>query len=483
MIERDEIFGILKNYDLDGITVGVLGSHSALDISRGAKKFGFKTLVVCQKGRDKTYAKYYKSREGKGVVDEVILLDKFSEITNPEVIEDMQSKNTIFLPHRSFEVYVGFEKIENEFKIPLFGSRTMLRAEERYVENNQYDLMEKGGIPYPKTYELQKTGTRFIKGLEPEYYLSPTGIDRLVIVKVAEAQRPYERAFFFASSASEYDRKSEEMIKQEYVFSWENIPGNDSKQLLKHLRGDRKIYLVKNAEIKKSDNGKTITVTNGENSLRFKLNEKEDKVILEIGGEKNDEYILKKENGKLNIYKQGKITPEALKEAVIEEFIDGTQFNLNFFYSAVNDELELLGTDTRRQTNLDGILRLPAPQQSELLKYRGIQAIEAGHIACTVKESLLEQVFELGEKFVKVAKQEYPPGIIGPFALQCALTPGPPKERFVCFDISMRVQGSPGTAFTPYSGYLYGESLSVGERIAMEVKKAVDEDRIKDVVT
>ena len=338
MIERNEIIKILEGYDKNDITIGVLGSHSALDISRGAKKFGFKTLVVCQKGREKTYARYYKSHEVKGVVDEVILLDKFPEITHSRVIEEMQNRNTIFLPHRSFEVYVGFEKIENEFKIPILGSRSMLRAEERYVENNQYDLMEKGGIPYPKTYKLQKIGTKFIKGLEQEDYLSPIGIDRLVIVKVAEAQRPYERAFFFASSDREYQSKSEELIKQ------------------------------------------------------------------------------------------GKITREALEEAVIEEFIDGTQFNLNFFYSAVNDELELLGTDTRRQTNLDGILRLPAPQQNELLKYRGIQAIEAGHIACTIKESLLEQVFELGEKFVEISKKEYSPGIIGPFALQCALTPGPPKD-------------------------------------------------------
>jgi len=386
MIQKQEIDEILEKYDKSNITIGILGSHSALDICSGAKKHGFKTLVVCQKGREKTYDKYFKSREGKGVVDETIILNKFSEITNPEVIERMQNKNTIFLPHRSFEVYVGFEKIENEFRVPLFGSRNMLRAEERYVENNQYDLMEKGGIPYPKVYKLQE-GRPLFEGMEVEHPLSPLGIDRLVIVKVAEAQRPYERAFFFASSAVEYHRKSEELIKQ------------------------------------------------------------------------------------------GKITREALEEAVIEEFIDGTQFNLNFFYSPVNDELELLGTDTRRQTNLDGILRLPAPQQNDLLKYKGIQAIEAGHIACTIKESLLEQVFELGEKFVKIAKQEYPPGIIGPFALQCALTPGPPKERFVCFDISMRVQGSPGTKFTPYSGYLYKDTMSVGERVALEIKNAIEKDK------
>ncbi|ODS39474.1 MAG: 5-formaminoimidazole-4-carboxamide-1-(beta)-D-ribofuranosyl 5'-monophosphate synthetase, partial [Candidatus Altiarchaeales archaeon WOR_SM1_86-2] len=370
-----------EKYDKSNITIGILGSHSALDICSGAKKHGFKTLVVCQKGREKTYDKYFKSREGKGVVDETIILNKFSEITNPEIIEEMQNKNTIFLPHRSFEVYVGFEKIENEFKVPLFGSRSMLRAEERYVENNQYDLMEKGGIPYPKTYDL------IHRDPYQNWQFETEPIDRLVIVKVAEAERTYERAFFFASSYAEYKDKSREMIKE------------------------------------------------------------------------------------------GKITKEALKEAVIEEFIDGAQFNLNFFYSPVNDELELLGTDTRRQTNLDGILRLPAPQQKELLEYKGIQAIEAGHIACTIKESLLEQVFELGEKFVKIAKQEYDPGIIGPFALQCALTPGPPKERFVCFDISMRVQGSPGTKFTPYSGYLYKDTMSVGERVALEIKNAIEKDK------
>ena len=47
----------MKNY-----TIAVLGSHSALDICRGAKDLGFKTLVICQKGREKTYQKYYFSK-------------------------------------------------------------------------------------------------------------------------------------------------------------------------------------------------------------------------------------------------------------------------------------------------------------------------------------------------------------------------------------------------------------------------------------
>jgi 5-formaminoimidazole-4-carboxamide-1-(beta)-D-ribofuranosyl 5'-monophosphate synthetase len=375
MIGRSEMKEVLDGYELDNVTIGVLGSHSALDICRGAKDQGFRTLVVCQKGREKTYDRYYRTDNSLGVVDQTIILDKFSDITAESVQKQMRENNVIFIPHRSFEVYVGFDRIEDEFLLPLFGSRSMLRAEERDAPRNQYYLMEKGGIPYPRTYK------------------SPEEIDRLVLVKAPEAQRTYERAFFFAATPDEFYTNSEQMIHA------------------------------------------------------------------------------------------GKITEEGLKKAVIEEFVMGAQSNFNYFYSLLDQRLELLGTDTRRQTNLDGILRLPAPQQLEALKYVGVTAIEAGHIACTVKESLLEQIFELGEKFVRVARDEYPPGIVGPFALQASFTPGPPKETAVVFDISMRVQGSPGTMFTPYSGYYYGESLSVGKRVAMELRKAIQQNRLEETVT
>lgn len=366
---------VLANYKKKKVTIGVLGSHSALDICLGAKNNGFRTLVVCQRGREKTYAQYYRSMSNSGVVDETIILDKFTEITKPEILEKLQKKNTVFIPHRSFEVYVGFDRIEDDFLIPIFGTRSLLRAEEREAPRNQYYLMEEAGIPYPRRYRR------------------PEDIDQLVIVKVAEAERSYERAFFFAASPEEYYKKSNQLIDQK------------------------------------------------------------------------------------------RITQEALNNAIIEEFVVGAQVNFNYFYSPLDDRLELLGTDTRRQTNLDGLLHLPVPQQIEVLKYLDVKTIEAGHIACTVKESLLEQIFELGERLVEVTKKEYPPGIIGPFALQAAFKPGPPKETAVVFDVSLRVQGSPGTRFTPYSGYLHREPLSVGDRIGMEIKKAVKEDRLDDIIT
>jgi 5-formaminoimidazole-4-carboxamide-1-(beta)-D-ribofuranosyl 5'-monophosphate synthetase len=67
--------------------------------------------------------------------------------------------------------------------------------------------------------------------------------------------------------------------------------------------------------------------------------------------------------------------------------------------------------------------------------------------------------------------------------LQGALRAGPPKEEFVIFDVSLRIPGSPGTRYTPYAHYLYGEDVSNGKRIAMEIKKAVEENRLPDVLT
>ena len=95
---------------------------------------------------------------------------------------------------------------------------------------------------------------------------------------------------------------------------------------------------------------------------------------------------------------------------------------------------------------------------------------------------MLERAFELGERFVTAARAAQPPGVIGPFALQCIIVAGPPKE-FVVYDVSLRIPGSPGTRYTPYSAYRFGRDVSVGERIAMEVVMARDAGRLGDIST
>ncbi len=358
-----------------GAVVGTIGSHSALEICSGARAEGLRNIVLCQRGREKTYAQHYKAAGGLGCVDETMVLSKFSQMANPFIVKILQSLNVVFVPNRSFSVYVGYDNIERKFKVPIFGNRYLLRAEERNGKKNQLWLLKKAGIRVPRNFK------------------SPSEIDALSIVKVSEARRKYERAFFLAASRREYDLESRKLLKMGII--------------------DRK----------------------------------------------------------------------GLNGATIEEFALGAQFNFNFFLSPLSGRLELLGTDMRRQTNLDGILRMPAREQIEALSRVRVNNIEVGHVACTIRESLLEKVFEIGERFVSVCRQEYPPGIIGPFALQGAVVPERESEEIVIFDVSFRVPGSPGIAATPYSEYLHGRGIGMGRRIAIEIRQARDEGKLGKVVT
>src|SRR3990167_711267 len=176
-------------------TIAVLGSHSALDVCRGAKDLGFKTLVICKKGREKTYKKYYATNGELGCVDEVIVLDEFRDILSEKVQQELLERNAIFIPHRSFEVYINdYTAIEKKFKVPMFGNRFLLKCEERGIKPNQYDLLEKGKIRYPKQFR------------------NPKDIDRLCIVKVLEKERGYERAFFLVENYQQYKLESEDKV-------------------------------------------------------------------------------------------------------------------------------------------------------------------------------------------------------------------------------------------------------------------------------
>jgi len=360
-------------------TITVIGSHSALDVCRGAKDEGFKTLVIVEKGRDKTYAQYFKSKDNLGCVDEILYVEKFKDILSDKVQKILKIKNCIFIPHRSFEVYINdYDAIEKKFNVPMFGNRRLLRCEERGLGNgiDQYKIMDEARIRYPRQFK------------------DPKDINTFAIVKVLEKERGFERANFLVKSYKEY--------------------------------------------------------------------------------------LSKKERG----LKRGDFTEEQLKKSVIEEFVLGVQVNFNFFYSPISKRLELIGTDTRRQTNFEGVYRLSWPFQEAYQIAEGkIHYEEASHVAVTVLESMLEPAFEIGEKFVEATKKLLSPGVIGPFGLQTMITPGPPKKDIIVFDVSPRFPGSPGISATPYSNYLYGKSLSMGRRVAIEIKNALAKKQLSKILT
>jgi 5-formaminoimidazole-4-carboxamide-1-(beta)-D-ribofuranosyl 5'-monophosphate synthetase len=94
---------------------------------------------------------------------------------------------------------------------------------------------------------------------------------------------------------------------------------------------------------------------------------------------------------------------------------------------------------------------------------------------------MLEKVFELGDKFTMIVKGEYPPGVIGPISLQSIVTP---DLDLVVYDVSLRVPGNPIMATTsPYTKYYYGHTIGIGRRIAIEVKNAIAQKRLAEILT
>lgn len=363
MIKKSDIRKIIDNYG--DLRIGVLGSHSALEVMDGAKDEEFNTVVLCQKGREVPYQRFGR------IADEIVVLNKFKDMASAKTQKMLRDTNTIIVPHRSLTAYLGYKTIENSFKVPIFGNRSLFQAEERSHKRNQYYLLQKAKIKYPKLFK------------------NPKDINKPSIVKVQEKSRKLERAFFTVSSYSDYKKKSEERIKQ------------------------------------------------------------------------------------------GIISRKDLENSSIEELAIGTYLNFNYFHTPISEHVDFIGIERRLQTNIHDFNALPAKQQLDM--NIDIQNIEVGHTPASIRESLLEKVISIGDNFVKAVAKEYPPGIIGPFSLQSVIT----KDlEIIVYDVSLRVPGNPIVATTsPYTKYQYGKTFGIGRRIAMEIKKAQEEDRLEEIVT
>lgn len=360
---------LLEGYRSEDLSIATIASHSALDVFDGAKDHGLRTVAVCEVGRQNTYMRFGR------VIDEVVLLQKFAEVARPDIVEKLRKSSAVFVPNRSFSVYVGYDSIESSFPVPIFGNRYLLRYEERVGEKNYYRLLDEAGVKRPKTFA------------------NPDEIDRPAIVKMPHARKRVERGFFVVVDRDDF----------------------------KHKFG--------------------------------------------------------------RLASRGVLREEDLARASIEELVLGAHFNVNYFVSIAEGRVELLSIDRRIQTNLDGYLKLPADVQLELAEYADIEMVEVGHEPATIRESILEKLFEVGDKFVEATKKIEPPGIIGPFTLQLMVT----KDlEIVVFDAALRIGGGTNAYMgigSQYSKLYFGRPVSTGWRIAKEVRDCAERGCLEDIIT
>lgn len=164
---------------------------------------------------------------------------------------------------------------------------------------------------------------------------------------------------------------------------------------------------------------------------------------------------------------------------VIQEYIVGVPIYIHYFYSNLTGELEIMGFDKRYESNADSIGRIAAKDQIDV-DIRTSYTI-VGNIPIVVRESLLPEIFELGDNVVKTSKKLVGEGLFGPFCLEGIMDP---NLDFYVFEISARIVAgtNPYINGSPYTYLKYDVPMSTGRRIARDIRMAIEQGKLEKVL-
>ena len=360
MITSEDIEKIIGKYDQQELSIATLGSHSSLNIFKGAKEEGFRTVCVCKPKDAIMYKKF-------PLVDELITVEDFTALLDEKLQEKLQELNAILIPHGSFTAYLSTEELQNSLNVPMFGNRQLLHWEADRKEQEEW--LRQAGLRLPTTFK------------------SPDDIDRLIIAKLPGAKGG--RGYFLANSPKSFYKKFNEMVKRELL-------------------------------------------------------------------EKSD-----------------------MEKIHLQEYALGVNVYPSYFSSIIKNDVELLAMDRRYESAVDAIGKIPANEQLEV----GINPTYTivGNFPIVLRESLLPELMRMGDNVHRKAQELAPPGIIGPFCLETVITD---DLRIFTFEISARIVAGTnvGIGTSPYAYLRYGENMYMGRRIAIEIKEAAKQGRLREVV-
>ena len=341
--------GNIKDYK-----IATLGSHTALQILKGAKDEGFETICVCEKGKRRPYDSY-------GVADQIIEVEKFSDFFKIE--QQLIDQQAVIVPHGSFVAYIGADKMM-DVKAMHYGTKGILKWESDRSKEREWLL--DAGIKVPKIFK------------------TPEEIDRPVIIKFHGAMGG--KGYFLANNPQEFHERYKE---------YEGKPGHD--------------------------------------------------------------------------------------DYAIQEYIVGVPTYSHYFYSKLNDELEVMGFDKRYESNADSVGRIAAKDQVEV-DMRTTYTI-TGNVPIVLRESMLPKVFEMGENVVTASRklEGCEEGLFGPFCLEGIIDP---ELNYYVFEISARIVAgtNPYINGSPYTWLRYNEPMSTGRRIAREIKQGIESDQLDKIL-
>jgi len=476
VIQREEMQEITRSYKEP---IGLnLGSHSALDAWQGQRNYGLRSIIYTTHARARIYLQNPMVGEPDQPVEDlasqvkkdlivtddprdikkkgnrksaILILKEYSDIVKH--VDELIDLECLQIPNRAFSVYVGGDEhcsvIENDYGVPILGSRMALKVENRgEIEKDYYWFAEKAGIPYPKSYKykVRKGGIRF---KQP--------INEPMLLKAEHAHRAFEREFIFAADSNDLEEKVEEEMKA----------GTLNRECLERARVEQ-IVLGPHANF---------------NFFFSPLDAAKD------WGDVDDWYA--------------KLYKVSLREARV---CLANQF---------------LSIDERRESILDGVKRLPIDVQE---KIRQVPSFEvSAHLMMSLRESLLKDMHRYADAYLLAMQKYEPPGIIGAWCLQTLITwdriskyelkpkvkvdytgGAEPKTAMdyglydvpdrvapymhvpVTQDVALRHGGGTNVHMglgSQYANAKYNRTMSMGDRIALEIRRALKEKKLPELVT
>jgi len=327
-------------------------------VLKGAKDEGFDTILVCEKKREKLYRRFK-------FIDELIIVEKFSEILDTKIQDKLKQEDAILIPHGTLISQMSSEEIES-ISVPIFGNKWILSWEsDRSMKEK---LMLDAKLDVPKSVSV------------------PKDITKLIIAKRHGAAGG--KGYFLASSESEYNKKRDKLIHEGII------------------KGDSDLYL--------------------------------------------------------------------------QEYHNGVLAYLQFFYSPITEELEFFGVDKRHESDIEGLGRIPAQEQLIIDEVPSFNVIANSPLV--LRESLLDKVYSMGESFVESAKRLVAPGMNGPFCIEGVYDK---NANFYAFEFSARIVAGTNIFMqgSPYTTLMYDEPMSMGRRIAREIKIAESKNMLEKIIT
>jgi len=164
-------------------------------------------------------------------------------------------------------------------------------------------------------------------------------------------------------------------------------------------------------------------------------------------------------------------TAHLKEEFTIQEYIIGVPLYIHYFYSPLEDKLEIMSMDRRYETNVDSLGRIPAAAQEGMDVSPSYVVV--GNSPVSLRESMLAEALRMGDDVVKVSKEICgPKGLFGAFCIETIITP---DMQYYIMEISARIVAGTNLFIdgSPYSYLNYSEPMSTGRRIAREIKNAL----------